>query len=51
MNAFPAVLSTEERVVGLCWENENLKDRKDLRVEEVGELGLPVARAALACRG
>ena len=38
----------EVRVVGLCWANFNLKDLKDLRVEEVGELGLPVARAALA---
>ena len=30
INAFSAVLSTEGRVVGLCWANYNLKDLKDL---------------------
>ena len=29
MNAFSAVLSTEGRVIGLCWANQNLKDLKD----------------------
>ena len=29
-NALTAVLPTEGRVVGLCWENSNLKDLKDL---------------------
>ena len=29
INAFLAVLSTEGRVVGLCWANQNLKDLKD----------------------
>ena len=28
-NALSAALSTEGRVVGLCWENENLTDLKD----------------------
>ena len=31
-NAFSAVLSTEGRVVGLCWETQNPKDVKDMRV-------------------
>ena len=28
VNAFSAVLSTEGRVVGLCWAKSNLKDLK-----------------------
>jgi hypothetical protein len=28
-NASSAVLSTEGRVVGLCWANQNLKDLKE----------------------
>ena len=61
-DAFSAVLCTEGRVVGLCWEYSNLKDLKDLdRLENERlsicvklfplrtEVVLPRPRASLSC--
>jgi hypothetical protein len=38
-NAFSAVLSTEGRVVRLCWEDQNLKDPKESAPSQHGVRG------------